>query len=123
VIVARREWNDAQGIRGKLRGYLPQRWPAGLVTRIIDFDGPAIGPFPGSYDVASDGQLLVVPLPGHTRGHAGLLVRVGPSRSYLCAGDAATRAQDMASMAPAIADWCQQSNTVILTTHDDAVRF
>jgi glyoxylase-like metal-dependent hydrolase (beta-lactamase superfamily II) len=84
VLVARTEWNRAQGLDGRLRGYLPERWPAGLEPWLVDFDGPAVAPFPGSHDVAGDGRLLMVPLPGHTAGHAGLLVE----RRVLLAGDA-----------------------------------
>lgn len=120
VLVARAEWERAQGLGGRLRGYLPQRWPRGLHPRVIDLTGPAVGPFSASYDVASDGRLVVVPLPGHTPGHAGLLVRADPTDTYLCAGDAAHRATDLAAEAPAVAEWCRRENVVVLTTHDDA---
>lgn len=120
VIVARAEWEPAQALGGRLRGYLPQRWPRGLQPRVVDFTGPAVGPFPRSYDVASDGRLLFVPLAGHTRGHAALLIRGDPKPSYLCAGDAALRASELAKDAPTVAEWCRHENVVILTTHDDA---
>ncbi len=71
VLVSRVEWDHAAGMRGRLRGYLPQHWPAGLTPRLVDFSGPAAGPFAASHDVAGDGRLLMVPLPGHTPGHAG----------------------------------------------------
>ena len=121
VLVARAEWEPAQGFGGRLRGYLPQRWPGGLRPRVIDFAGPAVGPFPCSHDVASDGRLLFVPLPGHTRGHSALLVRDSPQHSYLCAGDAAPCAADLATAAPEVAEWCRREHIVILTSHDDAV--
>ena len=84
VLVSRIEWERAAGMRGRLRGYLPQHWPAGLTPRLVDFSGPAAGPFAASHDVAGDGRLLMVPLPGHTPGHAGLLV----DGQTLLAGDA-----------------------------------
>lgn len=121
VLVAHAEWKAAQGLGGRLRGYLPQRWPKGLRPRVINFAGPAIGPFPCSYDVASDGRLLFVPLPGHTRGHAALLVRDPSGRSYLCAGDAAQEAGDLARTAPRVAEWCRREHVVVLTSHDHAV--
>jgi glyoxylase-like metal-dependent hydrolase (beta-lactamase superfamily II) len=120
VIVARAEWEPAQGLGGRLRGYLPQRWPRGLQPRVIDFAGPAVGPFPGSYDIAADGRLLLVPLPGHTRGHAALLVRRDRQPSCLCAGDAAIRASDLAVHAPGVAEWCSREHVTIVTSHDDA---
>lgn len=119
VLVWRREWDRAQGFGGRLRGYLPQRWPKGIAQRIVEFNGPAIGPFAGSYDIASDGQLLFVPLPGHTPGHAGLIVR-DPAPALLCAGDAAERAHDLQLTHPDVAEWCRQENVTLLTTHDDA---
>jgi glyoxylase-like metal-dependent hydrolase (beta-lactamase superfamily II) len=84
VLVTRVEWERATGLRGRLRGYVPQHWPAGLTPTLVDFTGPPTGPFPASHDVAGDGALLMVPLPGHTPGHAGLLVE----GETLLAGDA-----------------------------------
>jgi glyoxylase-like metal-dependent hydrolase (beta-lactamase superfamily II) len=119
VVVARAEWNLASGVGGRVRGYLPQRWPSGIEPKLVDFNGAPIGPFPGSYDVASDGRLLFVPLPGHTPGHAALLVRI-QGRAYLCAGDATLRAAEFAAAYPDIAAWCLRENVLILTAHDDA---
>ena len=84
VLVSRAEWKRARGLAGRLRGYLPQHWPAGVKPELVDLGGPAAGPFPSSHDVAGDGSLLMVPLPGHTPGHAGLLVE----QKLLLAGDA-----------------------------------
>jgi glyoxylase-like metal-dependent hydrolase (beta-lactamase superfamily II) len=120
VLVSRAEWNRAQGLSGRLRGYLPQHWPPNIQPRVIDFHGPAVGPFSGCHDVASDGQLLFVPLPGHTPGHAALVVRIGPAQAYLCAGDAAPTAAELTAAAPAVAEWCRRNNVTILTSHDDA---
>ena len=75
VLVTRIEWQRAQGFAGKLRGYIPQHWPRGLEPRLVELP----------HDVAADGRLVVVSLPGHTPGHAGLLVE----GQTLLAGDAA----------------------------------
>ncbi len=48
VLVSRIEWERAAGMPGRLRGYLPQHWPAGLTPRLVDFSGPAAGPFAAS---------------------------------------------------------------------------
>ena len=84
VLVSRVEWRRTRGLVGRVRGYLPNRWPDTIEPELVDFDGPAVAAFPASYDVAGDGRLLMVPLPGHTPGHAGLLVE----RQVLLAGDA-----------------------------------
>lgn len=119
ILVTRTEWERAQGVGGRLRGYLPQYWPANLTPHLMEFTGPAVGPFAGSCDVALDGRLTLVPLPGHTPGHAALLVRVDAGRSYLCAGDAAHTAVGLADTAPDVAEWCRREQVTILTTHDD----
>lgn len=120
VLVSRAEWKPAQGLAGRLRGYLPQYWPTGLRPHVVDFQGPPIGPFPRSHDVASDGRLLFVPLPGHTRGHSALLIRAAPGSCCLCAGDAAHQAAELSQAAPEVADWCRREEVAILTAHDPA---
>jgi glyoxylase-like metal-dependent hydrolase (beta-lactamase superfamily II) len=84
VLVSRTEWTRASGFRGRLRGYVPQHWPQGLEPSLVVFSGPPVGPFAATHDVAGDGRLLMVPLRGHTPGHAGLVV----DDHVLLAGDA-----------------------------------
>ena len=117
VIVHRREWEQATGLSGRVLGYLPQRWPAGLEPTVIDFDGRAVGPFRASYDLAGDGRLLLVPTPGHTAGHVALLVR-DDERSLLLAGDLAHTAAEIEDAAPELARWCRAERVEILTAHD-----
>lgn len=119
VIVTRTEWEPAQGIGGRLRGYLPQYWPPGVTPHVVDFSDAAIGPFSGSYDIASDGRLLLVPLPGHTRGHSALLVQLTPSQRFLCAGDAAHDAAELEAQLPDVAAWCRREQVEVLLAHDD----
>jgi len=122
VVVARAEWEAAQGVRGRLRGYLPQWWPRDVHPRVVDFTGSGIGPFEATYDVAGDGRMLLVPLPGHSPGHAALLVRLSPTRAFLFAGDAALRADELRDAVPAVAEWCRREGIIVLTSHDDAAR-
>jgi N-acyl homoserine lactone hydrolase len=119
VLVSRLEWERATGLGGRIRGYLPQHWPPGLQPRLVDFDGDAVGPFPASYDIAGDGRLLLVPTPGHTPGHAALLVR-DPDQSWLLAGDMAHTAAELEVAAPATAAWCEEEGITVLTSHDPA---
>jgi N-acyl homoserine lactone hydrolase len=117
VVVTRREWERASGIAGKLRGYVPQHWPPGLVPRLVDFHGPAVGPFPCSYDLAGDGELLLLPTSGHTPGHTALLVRE-QGRQLLLAGDLVQTAGDLDHVAPEIGAWVRSERVVVLTSHD-----
>ena len=116
VLVSRVEWERAQGLPGRLRGYLPSRWPSQLEPKLLDFDGEPFGPFAASHDVAGDGRLLVVPLPGHTPGHVGLLVRNG--RATLSVGDAAASAAKLDALDPRVARFCRDERVVVVAAHE-----
>ncbi len=119
VIVSKEEWEFARGLAGRLRGYVPRQWPNGVVPRLAHFDGPAVGPFSRSEDLAGDGRLVLVPTPGHTAGHVSLLVRAD-DRAYLLAGDLAHTAADLDTTAPEVAAYCRTNDIVVLTTHGEA---
>lgn len=118
ILVSRLEWERATGLGGRVRGYLPQYWPRGVEPALVDFEGGAVGPFGSSYDVAGDGRLLLVPTPGHTPGHAALLVR-DRKRSWLLVGDLAHDAAELDRVAPGIAAWCRDEGVSVLAAHDD----
>jgi len=121
VLVSAIEWRRATGPRGRLRGYLTQHWPREIEPTLVRPSPPAVGPFAGSYDVAGDGTLLLVPTPGHTPGHLSLLVDTG-ERRLLLAGDLVHDATELASVAPAVAGWCAENGVVVLAAHDPAAR-
>lgn len=53
----------------------------------FDFTGPAVDGFEHSFDLFGDGSVVAVPLPGHTPGSTGFLVRGKEGRTYLFSGD------------------------------------
>lgn len=114
VVVSRVEWKRAAGWHGRLRGYLPQYWPADLAPLLVDFDGPGIGPFPGSFALTADRALLLVPTPGHTPGHMSLLV----DGAYLLAGDLCESADQLEYVNPHLARYCRDEGLAVLTAHD-----
>lgn len=115
VVVSRVEWERATGWRGAVRGYQPHTWPERHVPRLVDFAGtPAAPPFTGSYDLAGDGRLLFLPTPGHTRGHAALLV----DRRWLLGGDLAHSAAELDQRAPDVAAFCTREGVRFLAAHD-----
>jgi N-acyl homoserine lactone hydrolase len=116
-IVSRVEWERATGLRGRLRGYLPQHWPRGLRPQLVELDGGDLGPFPGSRPLTADGALVLVALPGHTPGHLGLLVRAR-ERRFLLAGDLAHTRSALASQRPDLAAWCEREGIVPLLAHE-----
>ena len=117
VLVDETEWQRARGIRGRLRGYLPDRWPSAARVRTIRPDGPRVGPFRGSYDLTGDGRLVLVPTPGHTPGHLSLIVR-GDARTWLLAGDLVHDTRELESAHPEIAQWCAAERVDVMTSHD-----
>lgn len=120
ILVTRAEWERFRGLRGRLRGYLPQHWPAGFEPTLVELDGPPIGPLPASQDLCGDGSLVIVALPGHTPGHIGLLAKGPDGRSYLLAGDAAHDARELAESHPALDSFCRDNGLVPLLSHDSA---
>lgn len=71
--------------------YIPKQWEGITLTAPPDrpLGAHAVAPFTQGYDPVGDGVVIRVPLPGHTPGHCGVLVRLGGDRLVLLAGDAA----------------------------------
>ena len=86
ILVSRVEFENALGFGGKVRGFLPHRWPSWFSPRLLDLPD-AFGPFPRSLRVTEAGDVTVVATGGHTKGHISVVVENGP-RSLFFAGDA-----------------------------------
>ena len=86
VMVSRTELEHATGFRGRVRGYVNNRYPENV--RFMPFDLPAqpFGPFPSSLPLTDAGDVVAVPLYGHTPGHIGVIVTEG-ERAVLIGGD------------------------------------
>lgn len=90
VFSARGEIHAASGWQGRLSGYLPQRWPSFFDPAPIDFTCGPFGPFLQSHTITKAGDVIALPLPGHTASHLGVLVELGDAAGtcVLLAGDA-----------------------------------
>ena len=88
IVLAADEWAAGRGLGGRLRGYLPQLWPAWLAPRTVTFDGEPVPEFPGSHALTEAGDVVLVPTPGHTHGHLSVLVQRSGEPTLLLAGDA-----------------------------------
>jgi glyoxylase-like metal-dependent hydrolase (beta-lactamase superfamily II) len=86
ILIDPREYAIASGLRGRLRGFLPNRWPAWLRPTLIDFAPAPFGPFEHSLPLTSAGDVVIVPTPGHTAGHVSVVVRTDEV-TYFLAGD------------------------------------
>jgi N-acyl homoserine lactone hydrolase len=87
ILVSDVEVGLATGFAGRLRGYLPDRWPPWFAPRAIRFEESPFGPFDRSARATSDGKVAIVPTPGHTPGHVSVIVMDGDATCFL-AGDA-----------------------------------
>ena len=75
-IVARGEWEAAQGFKGEAAGFLPRHFPQWLRPTLVD----------GEHTVAEG--VRIMPTPGHTPDHQSVIVEDG-SRTLFIAGDMA----------------------------------
>jgi N-acyl homoserine lactone hydrolase len=86
ILVTREELAFASGTLGRVRGYLPDRWPTWLQPTLVDFEPRPFGPFARSLALTRAGDVTLLPTPGHTPGHLSVAVRDG-DRVILLAGD------------------------------------
>jgi N-acyl homoserine lactone hydrolase len=89
VLVNRADLTWAQPfVRGYEHGVMPQQLRrAKDRLAVFTFTGPAVDGFEASFDVFGDGAIVGVPLPGHTPGSTGWLVRGAGGVTYLFSGD------------------------------------
>jgi glyoxylase-like metal-dependent hydrolase (beta-lactamase superfamily II) len=87
ILVSRAEHRAASGTAGKVRGYLPHRWPTWFAPRLLDIPAERFGPFPESLALTSDGTVRIVATPGHTAGHLSVIAE-DEGASIMFAGDA-----------------------------------
>jgi glyoxylase-like metal-dependent hydrolase (beta-lactamase superfamily II) len=86
ILVAPGELHAARGWMGRLRGYLPQRWPSWFDPVPLQLGGGAFGPFAASARLTQAGDVVAVATPGHTRDHLSVAVMDGDV-TYVLAGD------------------------------------
>src|SRR6056297_4127567 len=85
-LVSREEWAFATGLKGRMNGYLNQRWPRGFAPTPVDFEDGPLGPFPRHASLTRAGDMKLVPTPGHSPGHLSVLLEEGDT-TIMFAGD------------------------------------
>jgi glyoxylase-like metal-dependent hydrolase (beta-lactamase superfamily II) len=86
ILVSPGELAGASGLGGRLRGYLPQRWPTAFDPKPLVLDDGPYGPFPQSKRLTADGAIVAVATPGHTPNHLSVIVKNGDAAVFI-AGD------------------------------------
>jgi N-acyl homoserine lactone hydrolase len=132
ILVSRGELNTARGWAGRLRGYLPNRWPSWFDPVPLDLAAESFGPFAVSKRLTTDGDVVAVATPGHTADHLSVVIQVGDATLFL-AGDTSyneelmlagrvdgVSADERISIATlnAIGRFTKDRPTVYLPTHD-----
>lgn len=120
---------------GQLRqpfGAVASLWPAGWSPELVEYQGPAVGPFPASRALTRAGDVVLVPTPGHSYGHQSVVLK-DDDRSYFFAGDLAFSegqllrqglqgiAYDLGAARTTLAQvlrYVRETPTVFLPTHD-----
>jgi glyoxylase-like metal-dependent hydrolase (beta-lactamase superfamily II) len=87
-LVSRTEWQAAQGLSGRMAGYLNWRWPKGFTPTLVDFDSGSYHNFASSQMVTRAGDIRLLPTPGHSLGHMSVVVEQSDHILFV-AGDAA----------------------------------
>lgn len=86
ILVSGKDYKIAKTLAGKVSGYLPQHWPSWFKPISLNFEQTPCGPFKSSYRATKQGDILVVPTPGHTAAHVSVIVRNSECDVFL-AGD------------------------------------
>jgi glyoxylase-like metal-dependent hydrolase (beta-lactamase superfamily II) len=89
IVVSETEYAVAKGWPGRVRGYLPQHWPAGFAPRRVTLPEQPYGPFPRSLALTRAGDVVLVDTAGHTPGHISVIVEDAGGPRLCLAGDAA----------------------------------
>jgi N-acyl homoserine lactone hydrolase len=87
ILDASGELRTASGWAGRVRGYLPNRWPSWFDPAPLDLAPKAFGPFAHSRPLTQAGDVVAVATPGHTADHICVLVQEHDTTLFL-AGDA-----------------------------------
>jgi N-acyl homoserine lactone hydrolase len=136
VLVSPAELQCATSAAGRLRGYLPQRWPKAFDPKPLILDDGPYGPFPRSKRLTADGAIVAVATPGHTRDHLSVVVEEH-DRPVFIAGDTSYNEETMlkgtidgvsgsddqaAATLAAIRAFVEARPTVYLPAHDPEAR-
>ena len=87
-ILSHLEWQAASGLKGRLGGYLNQRWPGWFAPTLVDFTDEGKNGFSNRYRLTASGDVSLIFTPGHSLGHMSILVDEG-DRVVMLAGDCA----------------------------------
>ena len=84
VLVTRAELEFGSGLRGRLRGYVAnEHWPIWFEPTVLELEPEPFGPFSESLRLTEAGDVILVPVPGHTPGQIAVLVEDGDHTVFI----------------------------------------
>jgi N-acyl homoserine lactone hydrolase len=86
IIFLRKEYQDVKRFRSAHFDF-PSKWPDWLKIRLIDYVPEPVGAFTQSFPLTQEGDVRLVPTPGHTMGHQSVLLQ-DAGQTYFFAADA-----------------------------------
>jgi len=86
ILVSSGELRTASGWAGRVRGYLPNRWPSWFDPAPFALAAEPFGPFARSRGLTQAGDIVAVATPGHTANHISILVQEDAT-TFILAGD------------------------------------
>ncbi|NEU95687.1 N-acyl homoserine lactonase family protein [Bradyrhizobium uaiense] len=132
IIVPAGELAQARGLLGRLRGYLPHRWPTWFDPTPVELPAEQFGSFKRSRRLTKAGDIVAVATPGHTPNHMSVVVQDGDTAIFLAGDtsynqalmlsgtvDGVSAGVDIAKATlDAIKAFAQSRPTIYLPTHD-----
>jgi glyoxylase-like metal-dependent hydrolase (beta-lactamase superfamily II) len=86
ILVVPGELRTASGMLGRIRGYLPHRWPAWFDPKPLALAPEPFASFTASRKLTEAGDVVAVATPGHTADHISVVVQDDDTTFFL-AGD------------------------------------
>lgn len=135
-LVAPGELRSASGWVGRMRGYLPNRWPSWFDPVPLDLATEPFGPFVASRRLTEAGDVVAVATPGHTADHLSILVQEDDTTLFLAGNTSYDERLLLAGRVDGVGDedisratldaikrFAQDRPTVYLPTHDPQSAF
>jgi glyoxylase-like metal-dependent hydrolase (beta-lactamase superfamily II) len=99
ILATRTDYAHSRGLRGSVRGFLPQRWPEWFAPTLIEHQDGPFESFAQSTTLTEAGDVHLIPTPGHTPGHMSVVLEDG-DEVIVFAGDASYTEQNMVDGVP-----------------------
>lgn len=85
ILCSKADYEYSRGLPGKLRGFLPQRWPEWFAPSFVELAPESFGPFAESMRLTEAGDVRIVATPGHTPGHLSVVLDGGETVFFFAA--------------------------------------